>query len=337
MPTNWTTSNPVNHTLNSAWPAEVRSLKQLLLSRLYYSATEPTARPDSTAFEANDNGSIWIDSDDNVMYILTAYAGPTWTKLSVSMTIEILAVARTFLAALKVEMADATFTLTNTDAEDAEGGRQSKFIAKGLQSGDEETTLGYIEFAHSGSADDQKGRCRIVLNDGDDDDAPSKIAIDFDSDGSIDAANSVCVLDEDDLVSDSAVKVATQQSIKAYIDTQLAYSVYTANDSESNAMLRSTVAAPHAYLAATDGFVNVWTILGTAGNEVRGYVHTSADAKGAGTIICDTLGGDSGENVSFMFPVASGEYFEIVDVAENNTPNIRWKSRGTLSAPVDQD
>ena len=79
MATNWTLTNPINKTLNSQWPQEIRELKQLLLSRLYYTATEPTARPDATAFEANDNGSIWIDSDDNKIYILTDYSGPTWT------------------------------------------------------------------------------------------------------------------------------------------------------------------------------------------------------------------------------------------------------------------
>ena len=219
----WTMANPIDHSLNSTWPDEVRNLKDLLKSRLILQDAEPSTRTDGAAFAAGDLGSIWIDSNstiDNTMYILTATT-PTWTKISVSLTAEIVAVAHTWAAAQKIEMADPTFTLTNTDSEDSEGGRQSRFIAKGLQSGDEETTLGYIEFGHSGAVDDQKGRCRIVLNDGDDDDAPSKIAIDFDSDGSIDVANSVCVLDEDAMGGDSAVKLATQQSIKAYITAVL--------------------------------------------------------------------------------------------------------------------
>jgi len=111
--------------------------------------------------------------------------------------------------------------LHNTTEEDGDGGRESRIVAKGEQSGGEVTTLGYIEFAHDGTSDDQKGRFRIVLNDGDDSDAPSKVAIEFASAGDIDVANSVAVLDEDDMVSDSATQLATQQSIKKYTDDQI--------------------------------------------------------------------------------------------------------------------
>lgn len=109
----------------------------------------------------------------------------------------------------------------NTTEEDTDGGRESTIRAKGEQSGGEVTTLGYIEFSHDGTSDDEKGRYRIMLNDGDDTDAPSKCPIEYASDGTIDVTNSISVVDEDDMASDSNTVVATQQSIKKYVDDQI--------------------------------------------------------------------------------------------------------------------
>ena len=104
----------------------------------------------------------------------------------------------------------------NTTEEDTDGGRESQIRVKGEQSGGETTTLGYMEFSHEGTSDDQKGQFLIKLNDGDDDDAPSKQAIGYQSTGKIDVANSLSVLDEDDMASDDAECVPTQQSVKAF-------------------------------------------------------------------------------------------------------------------------
>lgn len=106
----------------------------------------------------------------------------------------------------------------NTTEEDTNGGRESSIRAKGEQSGGEVTTLGYIEFYHEGTEDDEKGKIKIALNDGDDGDAPSKVPIIYASTGKIDVANSLSVLDEDDMASDDAAVLATQQSIKKYVD-----------------------------------------------------------------------------------------------------------------------
>ena len=218
MASDWTLSNPIDHTKVSQIPQEIRDLKYLLKSRVICTAAEPTARQDSVAFAAADNGSIWIDSDNNKVYTLTDYSVPTWTLISTEVITLLLSTARTFLAALTVEAADVTLTLTNTDHEDTDGGRQSSLRFKGEQSGGEATTLGYITFSHEGTSDDQKGQMGIFVNDGDDDDAPSKQAIGIQSTGKIDVANSLAVLDEDDLVSDDAEVVPTQQSVKAYVD-----------------------------------------------------------------------------------------------------------------------
>lgn len=108
--------------------------------------------------------------------------------------------------------------LYNDANEDTDGGRESTIRWKGDQSGGETTTLGYIEISHDGTSDDEKGRFRVMLNDGNDTDAPSKCPIEYAADGTIDVTNSVSVLDEDAMSSDSATKVATQQSIKAYVE-----------------------------------------------------------------------------------------------------------------------
>ena len=234
MASSWTKIVPIDHTLYSRSPEYVRNLKQLLHSRLLLQDAVPAVRPDGAAFEANDNGSIWFDSNstpDNIMYVLTDYTDPTvgngWTAVSIEIIATLLASARTFLAVLGITAADAALTLTNTDSEDTDGGRQIRLIAKGTQSGDEVTMLGYIEFSHEGTADDHKGQFILMLNDGDDTNTPSKQPIGFQSTGKIDVANSLCILDEDDMSSDDAEVVATQQSIKAYIDAQLVSALTT--------------------------------------------------------------------------------------------------------------
>lgn len=74
-----------------------------------------------------------------------------------------------------IEMTSATLYLTlhNSTHEDSDGGRESRWIAKGEQSGGEETTLGYEEWSHDGASDDQKGQKRIYVNGGSDGDSPT--------------------------------------------------------------------------------------------------------------------------------------------------------------------
>lgn len=75
----------------------------------------------------------------------------------------------------KVEISDTApyLTLHNTVHEDTDYGRESELIFKGEQSGGEETTLGKIQVAHDGTADDQKGIMSFKVNDGNDADAPT--------------------------------------------------------------------------------------------------------------------------------------------------------------------
>lgn len=141
-------------------------------------------------------------------------------------------------------------------------------------------------------------------------------------------------LDEDAMGSDAADKVASQQSIKAYIAAQIAsevaLSAYTDEDSENNAMLNN-----HAYKAATDGWVSAVASI-TLSAQIQLYVGTTNDPAGAGDLIqrFERFGVNT-EQKSAAALVAKDEYFEIV--ATSGTPTIRWKSFGTLSKPVDQD
>ena len=74
-------------------------------------------------------------------------------------------------------------TLHNSTHEDEDGGRESRIIARGEQTGGEETILGWLEFSHDGAADDQKGQFTIMLNDGDDSTTPSITGLNIDSSG----------------------------------------------------------------------------------------------------------------------------------------------------------
>jgi len=79
------------------------------------------------------------------------------------------------LAVTQFEMTGTApyFTLHNSTYEDSDGGRESRIIARGEQSGEEETILGYMEFSHDGAADDQNGMLRVYVNDGNDGTSPT--------------------------------------------------------------------------------------------------------------------------------------------------------------------
>ena len=64
-------------------------------------------------------------------------------------------------------------TLHNSTTENAPDGRESIIIFRGVQTGAEETVLAEIRIDHEGSANDQKGKFEISLNDGNDDNTPT--------------------------------------------------------------------------------------------------------------------------------------------------------------------
>jgi hypothetical protein len=75
-------------------------------------------------------------------------------------------------------------TLRNSTHEDGDGGRESKIIFEGEQSGGEDSTLAVIQASHDGTSDDQKGDLIFYTNDGNDNAAPTE-AVRIDSAGNV--------------------------------------------------------------------------------------------------------------------------------------------------------
>ena len=124
---------------------------------------------------------------------------------------------------------------------------------------------------------------------------------------------------------------------KKYVDdNDTPLSVYTAQDSESNAMAATIGGTTHAYEAQTDGLVYVYA-RGTANEHVSIYVHTSSDAAGAGTLIQHSDAADLNHKLCISAAVAAGEFFEVTSNCSVAVPVILWKSLGTLSKPIDRN
>ena len=118
---------------------------------------------------------------------------------------------------------------------------------------------------------------------------------------------------------------------KKYVDDQLAFSAYTDEDSNTDAMLKA-----HAYKAATDGYVSAYVTQTNNDEPIKGYVNTSGNpADSENNLIKQSSDSGSGAIKSIGFWVAKDEYFEITQATD--TPVIKWKSRGTLSKPVDNN
>ena len=85
-----------------------------------------------------------------------------------------------------LDMAGAApyLALHNTTEEDGDGGRESRIIFEGEQSGGELTALAWIEASHHGAADDEKGALLFYTNDGNDGAAPT-LAMEIDSAGMV--------------------------------------------------------------------------------------------------------------------------------------------------------
>jgi hypothetical protein len=75
-------------------------------------------------------------------------------------------------------------TFKNESPEDTDGGRESILTFKGVQSGEEESTLAQIQASHDGTSDDQKGDLIFKTNDGSDGASPTE-AMRIDSNGNV--------------------------------------------------------------------------------------------------------------------------------------------------------
>ena len=74
---------------------------------------------------------------------------------------------------IEIDNAAPYVTFKNNTEEDTDGGRESRLIFEGEQSGGEISTLAQIEVSHDGTADDEKGKLIISTNDGSDGATPT--------------------------------------------------------------------------------------------------------------------------------------------------------------------
>jgi len=99
-------------------------------------------------------------------------------------------------------------TLHNTAEEDIDGGRESRLIFKGEQSGGEETTLAKIQASHDGTGDDEKGDLIFYTNDGSDGTSPTE-RMRIDSNGYIVRSNVTSLVNSSSLADDAEEALPT--------------------------------------------------------------------------------------------------------------------------------
>ncbi|MHA2068059.1 MAG: hypothetical protein ACXABY_27175, partial [Candidatus Thorarchaeota archaeon] len=143
---------------------------------VYEGTSEPTNDPGGTALSniAIDRGRLWID-DNFDPPVLKRWDGSAFEVLGGY-----------------EEGTSPYHILHNTTEEDGAGGRESRLVAKGEQSTQEITTLGYAEFSHEGTSNDEKGQFRLYLNAGSDGDTPT-LAATVGSDGAVTLPGSLAV------------------------------------------------------------------------------------------------------------------------------------------------
>ena len=93
---------------------------------------------------------------------------------------------------VEVNGTEPYITIKNSTQEDTDGGRESKIIFEGEQSGGEISTLAQIEVSHDGAVDDEKGKIVISTNDGTDGAAPTT-ALTIGADQTVAVANNLTV------------------------------------------------------------------------------------------------------------------------------------------------
>lgn len=139
--------------------------------------------------------------------------------------------------------------------------------------------------------------------------------------------NGVATLGDGSLLKTSAAPTTDAMvANKKYVDDQLAFSVYTRFDSEANTLVKDNV-----YEAQTDGFVSAHAPLDNS--ELLKILVSTFDPPNE--IITQNRVRDNDTEQGSQVAVAAGEFFQVTSGAQ--TPIIRWKSRGPLSEPVDQD
>uniref|UniRef100_A0A6M3KI25 Uncharacterized protein n=1 Tax=viral metagenome TaxID=1070528 RepID=A0A6M3KI25_9ZZZZ len=118
----------------------------------FYRVTANVTDNDATK---TNTGQVFYEKDE------IAWNGTDWTELGPSAVVDLVST-------------DPFISLRNTTEQDTDGGRRSRLIFRGEQSGGEDTTLAIIQASHDGVVDDEKGDLIFYVNDGNDANAPTE-------------------------------------------------------------------------------------------------------------------------------------------------------------------
>ncbi len=289
---NWTLSNPIDHSLNSTWPDEVRNLKDLLKSRLITQATEPSARTDGVNFVTADLGSIWINSANNVIRILTAVDGAgsnTWTLISTEIITVMVVAAHTWASNQTLGTGASLIGSSTSDINF----NSNKFSVAGVTGN---TNVG--------------GTLDVV--------------------GNIDPTTFETTrggfLDEDNMASNAANKVASQQSIKAYAEaaliTQATSNIFgtrTTTDTVAGALAVTSI-----YRVQCDGFLYGYG----AGENATIIVYVEAGDATPDVAVAKVRSYASGNaDGHFCVPVNKDDYWQVT--VSGGAMTLFWTPIGT--------
>jgi hypothetical protein len=147
-------------------------------ARCFFAATAPAVRIDTTSFIETDNGSLWVNTSDNALSIMTDYsqalAADKWTLISDDVIAVLLAANRVFAGDLGVNgnftmLTDQTAIIETIQAVDISG-----VVIK------DKDGVRQIEFKDGGGVDSSESACistSITLSEDDDDLLASQKAI----------------------------------------------------------------------------------------------------------------------------------------------------------------
>ena len=193
-------------------------------------------------------------------------------------------------------------TLKNSTEEDTDGGRESRLIFEGEQSGGEISTLAEIEVSHDGTADDQKGKFVISTNDGSDGAAPTT-AVTVDSDQNVTIAGNLTASGIN-YPSDSALSGARNRIINGDMRIDQRFGGTSA-----------TYGAGAAYV------LDRWNGAATIGSNMRVQQVTDAPAGFTNSLKADALTGAT---------ITASDYFSVLQFIEGF--NVSDLGFGTASA-----
>lgn len=139
--------------------------------------------------------------------------------------------------------------------------------------------------------------------------------------GSATAPQEVSILDEDDMASDSATSLATQQSIKAYVDSKTPSPSYVAISGHSSLNVTNTNTTTTSYTYAIADFTGT----GFDSSKVTGfYITIFAEVR--------RIGSRTTADVKATFP--DGTDIVLLGHAADSPEDQTTQSRGTVFCPV---